>query len=246
MRASGKRLIAVGVAALVAGLVANFPARVAYHWFAPDELALSGISGSVWNGAAAQGSAGGLFLSELTWRFRALSVFGLKAGYAVSARLPSGFVESDLAVGAGGRMYLNNVAIGVPLASFGSVLPIAGIEGDISIQFSRLVLAGGVPVEADGIVGISGLVLRALAPSALGDYRAVLQTNDGVISAVVEDVAGVLDVDGNLILQSDGSYSFVGQVAPDANAPAAVVEQLRLLGSPDPQGRREFRFEGSL
>jgi hypothetical protein len=90
------------------------------------------------------------------------------------------------------------------------------------------------------------LILRALAPSALGDFRAVLQTNDGVISAVVEDVSGVLDVNGNLVLQSDRTYSFVGQVAASANAPAAVVEQLRFLGSPDQQGLREFRFEGSL
>jgi general secretion pathway protein N len=232
--ARAKRLIAVGVVALVLGLIATFPARIAYQWFAPEELALSGISGSIWNGAATQVSAGGLYLSELTWRFRPLSLFSLKAGYAISGRLPSGFVESDIAFGPGGRVYLD------PL------LPLTGIEGDVSVQFRRLAFAGGFPVSADGSVSISGLVLRALAPSALGDFRAVFQTNDGVISAVVEDASGVLDVNGNLVLQSDRTYSFVGQVAPNANAPAAVVEQLRFLGSPDQQGRREFRFEGSL
>jgi general secretion pathway protein N len=244
--ASAKRLIAVGVAALVLGLVATFPARIAYQWFAPDELALSGISGSIWNGAATQGSAGGLYLSELVWRFRPLSLFSLKARYAVSGRLPSGFIESNVAFGPGGRVYLDDLATAIPLAYFNPLLPMTGIEGEISVQFRRLVLADGFPIVADGTANVSGLILRALAPSALGDFRAILQTNDGVISAVVEDVSGVLDVTGNLVLQSDRTYSFVGQVAANANAPAAVVEQLRFLGSPDPQGRREFRFEGSL
>jgi general secretion pathway protein N len=243
---SARRLIAVGVAALVVGLVATFPARIAYQWFAPDELALSGISGSIWNGAATQGSAGGLYLSELAWRFQPLSIFSLKAGYAVSGRLPSGFIESDVALGPGGRVYLDDLATAIPLAYFAPLLPMAGIGGEISVQFRRLALADGFPVTADGTVNISGLVLRALAPSALGDFRAVLQTNDGVISAAVEDVSGVLDVNGNLSLQTDRTYSFVGQVAANANAPATVVEQLSYLGSPDQQGRREFRIEGSL
>jgi general secretion pathway protein N len=244
--ASAKRLIAVGVAALVLGLIATFPARIAYQWFAPGELALSGISGSIWNGAATQLSAGGLYLSELTWRFRPVSLLGLKAGYAVSGRVPSGFLESNVAFGPGGHVYLDDLTAAIPLAYFDPLLPMTGIAGDAGVQFRRLTLADGFPVTADGTVNISGLILRALAPSALGDFRAVFQTNDGVISAVVEDVSGVLDVNGNLVLQSDGTYSFVGQVAPTANVPAAVVEQLRFLGSPDPQGRREFRFEGSL
>ena len=244
--ASAKRLIAVGVAALVLGLVATFPARIAYQWFAPEELALSGISGSIWNGAATQLSAGGLYLSEPTWRFRPVSLLGLKAGYAVSGRLPSGFLESNVAFGPGGRVYLDDLNAAIPLAYFDPLLPVAGIEGEVSVQFRRLAFADGFPVRADGIVNISGLILRPLAPSALGDFRADLQTDDGVISAVVEDVSGVLDVSGNLILQGDRTYSFVGQVAPTANAPVAVVEQLRFLGSPDQRGRREFRFEGSL
>lgn len=243
---SAGRLFAVGAAALVIGLVVTFPARIAYQWFAPDDLALSGISGSVWNGAASQGSAGGLYLSELTWRFRPMSLFGLKAGYAVSCRLPPGFVEANVAFGPGGRVHLDDLATALPLVHFNTLFPVAGIEGDMSVQFRRLTLAAGFPVAAEGTVNVSGLILRALTPSELGDFRAVFRTDDGVISAIVEDVTGVLDVNGNLVLQSDRTYSFVGQVAPAANAPAAVVEQLRFLGSPDAQGRREFRFEGSL
>jgi general secretion pathway protein N len=243
---SVRRLVAVGVAVLVIGLVATFPARIAYQWLGPSELALSGISGSVWSGAATQGSAGGLYLSEITWRFRPAALFGLKAGFAVSSRLPSGFVESDVSFGPGGAIYFDDLSAAISLGQLAPLLPVAGVEGDISAQFRRLALAGGYPVTAEGSVDISGLVLRQLAPSPLGDFRTVFQTEGGIIRAMVEDISGVMDVNGNLLLQNDRSYSFVGQVAPTADTPASVLEELRFLGSPDAQGRREFRFEGSL
>ena len=68
--ASPQRLILAGIATLVIGLIITFPARVAYQWFAPAELKLSGISGSIWHGAAAQGSAGGVYLTNVEWSFR--------------------------------------------------------------------------------------------------------------------------------------------------------------------------------
>lgn len=245
--ANGKRLVAVGVAALIVGLVLTFPARIAYQWFSPGQVALSGITGSVWNGAAAQGSAGGLFLSDITWSFQPLSLLRLKAGYAVTAKLPSGFFETGIAIGAGSSVQFDDLNAVVPLSSLpGSLLPMAGVDGDLNLQFSTLVLTEGTPTEAEGTVEVSGLVLRALSATALGDYRAQLQTDDGVITGTVEDVSGVLDINGDLVVDRDKAYSFVGQVAAGPNAPPAVNDQLRFLGSPDQQGRREFRFEGTL
>lgn len=241
-----KRLLAAGVAVLVIGLVLGFPARVAYQWFAPSQVSLSGISGSVWNGAAAQGSVAGLFLGNITWSFRPSSLLRLKAGYTVTARLPSGFLETGVAVGAGNSVRFDDLSATVPLSSLpDSLLPTTGLGGDLNLRFTTLVLNEGVPAQAEGTLGVSGLVLRALSPTALGDFRAQLHTEGGIIKGTVEDVNGVLDLDGSLEID-DRAFSFIGHVAAGPNAPPAVNEQLRYLGSPDQQGRREFRFEGDL
>jgi general secretion pathway protein N len=245
--AYGKRLVAVGVAALIVGLVLTFPARIAYQWFAPGQVALSGISGSVWSGAAAQGSAAGLFLSDITWSFRPLSLLRLKPGYAITAKLPSGFFETGIAIGSGSSVQFDDLTAVVALSSLPeSLLPMPGVGGDLNLQFSTLVLTGGSPTEVEGTAGVSGLVLPALAATALGDYRVQVQTEDGVITGTVEDVSGVLDVNGRLVVDRDKAFSFIGHVAGGPNAPSAVNDQLRFLGSPDQQGRREFRFEGTL
>ena len=41
------------VGRFIIGLLAVFPARVAYRWLAPPQLAMTGIEGSVWRGGAA-------------------------------------------------------------------------------------------------------------------------------------------------------------------------------------------------
>ena len=43
-----------------------------------------------------------------------------------------------------------------------------------------------------------------------------------------------------------GNYEFTGQVAAKPGAPINIAQQLQLLGSPDSEGRREFRIEGQL
>ena len=69
-----KRLVLAGIITFVVGLIITFPARVAYQWFAPAELKLNGISGSIWRGTATQGSAKGIYLTDINWSFRPLGL----------------------------------------------------------------------------------------------------------------------------------------------------------------------------
>jgi general secretion pathway protein N len=241
-----KRLIAAGAAALLLGLVVLFPARVAYDWFAPSDVQLSGITGTVWGGRAAEGSAGGFYLGELRWRFRPWSLFLGKAAFSLTANPVSGSVETGVAVGVGGQVSLSSLSAQVPLRSLDKILTVRGMEGSLAVQFASVVLEDGLPVEADGTVVLSNLVIRALSQAPLGDYRAVFQTGDDGIGAQLEEVAGVIDIAGTVLLRPDRSYSITGQVGAKEGAPAAIGQQLQYLGSPDAQGRRPFRLEGEL
>lgn len=244
--ASPKRLILAGIATLIIGLISTFPARVAYQWFAPGELKLGGISGSIWRGAAAQGSAGGVYLTNIKWRFRPLGLLTGKLQFATSGNPASGFFDADIALGAGGSFTLSDVAAAVPLSALADAFPLSGIEGDVSLQFEELVIKGGVPVEATGTINIANLVSRYLAPTPLGDFRAEFQTADDGILGSVEAVSGVLELAGTIRLTQDRNFKFVGQVAAKPNAPLSITQQLQFLGTPNSRGQREFRLEGQL
>ncbi len=245
--ASPQRLILAGIATLVIGLIITFPARVAYQWFAPAELRLSGISGSIWRGAAAQGSAGGVYLANVRWSFRPLGLLTGKLRFATGSNLASGFLDADIAIGAGGSVTMSDVAPTVSLATMADALPLSGIEGDVSLQFEELVIQGGVPVEATGTINIANLVSRYISPSPLGDYRAEFQTSgDGVLGSV-QALSGVLELEGSTIkLTADGEYEFAGKVLAKSAAPAAIEQNLKYLGTPDARGFRDFMFPGRL
>ncbi|MEX2496267.1 MAG: type II secretion system protein N [Woeseia sp.] len=241
----GKRLIVAGAAALLVGLVVGFPASLAYQQFAPPGLALSGLSGTIWKGQAAQGSAWGLYLENLSWQFHPLSLITLEPGYRIAAAPIAGFLECDVAATLGG-VRISNLAAAIPIASLQSLLPVNGVEGDLSLQFDKLVLDQGFPVAADGTLAVAGLTIPALSATALGDFRAFLRSTNNQVTGDVEDVSGVLDVTGEITLLPDRSYRLVGRIAAEPEAPEALQQQLRFLGSPDDQGRREFRLEGQL
>jgi len=241
-----RRLILVGIATLLIGLIVSFPARVAYQWFAPNELQLSGIDGSVWRGTATQGSAGGIYIADLRWSFRPLALLSGKLEFVSSSKLASGFFDANVAVGVGGSVTLSDVAGALTLDALATMLPLTGIDGDVSVQFEELVIENDLPVVATGTVNISNLVSLLLSPTPLGDYRAEFQTQDDGILGSVEAISGVLELGGTIRLDRNRNYEFVGKVAAKPTAPDNISRQLQLLGSPDAQGKREFRIEGAL
>ena len=73
-----------------------------------------------------------------------------------------------------------------------------------------------------------------------------LSGGDDGISGSVEDIGGMFDIAGSIRLDAERNYEVRGLIVPTAEAPANVVRQLQVLGSPNERGQREFRLEGAL
>lgn len=241
-----KRLVIAGLLVFLLVLVVTFPARVAYQWFAPPGIQLTGISGSVWSGSATEGLAGGAYLRDISWRLKPAELFTGALAFETAANPASGTMNADVAMGLGGSLALTNLSGNVPLDLVHDAFQQAGISGDVNLQFNRLVLENGVPVDADGSITVASFFARDLSASVLGDYRAVFQSGGDSVSGSVEDVSGDLDISGVITINRDRSYSLVGEVAALPGAPPSIEQQLRFLGSADDRGMRQFRFEGQL
>ena len=241
-----KRYLFAGILVLLIVLLVTFPARVAYQWFAPPDLTLSGISGSVWSGSAAEGLAGGAYIQDIQWTLQPAALFSGKLAFDTVSRPASGTMDTRVAVGLDGSLTLSALRGTVPLDLVHPAFQQGGISGDLRLDFDTLTLQNGMPVEATGNVVVSDFFARDLSAGAIGDFRADFQTVDGAISGVIDDVSGVLDIEGTISLAADRTYSLVGDVAARPSAPPSIEQQLRYLGSPDERGFRQFRFEGSL
>ena len=240
------RLLTAGLITLLLGLLVFFPARVAYRWFAPDVVSLAGIDGSVWSGTAREASAGGVYMRDLAWRFKPLSLFTGKIAYAIEARPSSGFVDANVAVGLTGNVTMNDVKASLPIKALQQALPVPGISGDVNLQFERLQLVDGLPVAADGTVEVANLVAPLVHRASIGGYRAEFFTQEAGVMASVEDTDGVVDLAGSLQISTDRSYQFIAQLAAKSNTPANVRQQMQFLGSANERGQHELRLEGEL
>jgi len=240
------RPLVVGLVTFVAGLVIVFPARLAYHWFAPPALALSGLRGSVWNGSAAEGMVSGVYVRALSWHLRPLALLTGKIGYTVAAIPASGFIDMKVGLGLTGTVTISELQGSLPLQTLEQTVRIPGLRGTMNLQFDRLQFRDGLPVAADGTVEVENLVAPAVDRASIGGYRAEFFTQDSGVVASVEDTDGIVDLAGSLQISKNRNYQFVAQIAPKARTPANVRQQLKFLGSPNDRGQHELRLEGKL
>lgn len=241
-----KRLVLPGVATFVVGVIAIFPARVAYHWFAPATVQLAGIGGSVWSGSAREMTVGGIYLRDLEWRLRPASFFTGRLGFRLEASPSSGFLETELALTPAGSIIVGNLKASVRLQMFAQLLNMPGLSGNASLEFERLRLDDGLPVEARGTVAVAGLTAPLIDPAPIGAYRMEFVSNESGVVASVEDTAGVFDLAGSLTIAADRRYEFLGLVAANDRTSEKLRGQLRFLGSPNERGQHEIRLEGVL
>ena len=241
-----RRLIVAFVLTLVAGLVITFPARVAYDWFAPPGIDLSGIAGSAWRGTASQANIGGLYLGELRWRLRPLDLVRARASFAIEASPAGGVLDGIASIGVGGDVYLAETRAALPLDAIAMIVGVPGLRGTATADIERLQVSDGVPVVADGNAEVRGLLLPLVSPQPIGGYRVELFTQEDGVVASVEDTDGFVDIAGRLLLSRDRSYEFLGQLAPKPETPSPVADQMRFLGSPNARGQYELRLEGTL
>jgi general secretion pathway protein N len=240
------RLIVVGCVTFLAGLMFLFPARVAYQWLPAPTFNLGGISGSVWNGQASQMKSGSLYLQDLHWRIKPLSLFVGQLRYHIEGSPASGFIDGEVSLNLSGTVTASDLRGSMSLQPFEQLMGIRGLNGTVNGEFERLVIENGLPTAANGVFEVFNLIAPNIHRASIGGYRAEFFTQDSGVVASIEDTDGLIDVAGSLQLSADGTYKLVAQLAPKDNTPESVRQQLQLLGSANARGQHELRLEGQL
>lgn len=245
---SPRGLLIIAVLTLIVGVIVLFPARVAYQWLSPPQLAVSGIGGTVWRGTANAIEASGIVFRNVSWSARPLRLLTGRLVYQVNGTPVSGFIEGDVFVSVGRSLDLwaEDLRAALPLQLFAEILNVPGLSGNCSLQLEQIELLDGMPVQLDGVLDIANLVAPRVNRGSIGGYRVEFFTEADGISGSVEDTDGVIDIAGSLRLKSDGSYQLLAQIIAKSSTPADLARRLERLPATDDRGRRELRIEGSL
>lgn len=243
---SWRGLVTTGAIVFIVAALVLFPARVAIKWFAPPDLAISNIHGTLWNGGAGEASISGLYLRELSWTLHLLRIFTASLSYSVAAKPLSGFIESEASVSLEGKVSLSGLTAILPLELFATAVGIPGLQGSASFKFERVEIVDDLAVVADGIVKVANLYVPILGPDSLGGYSADFRTQNNGIVASIEDTDGVVDLAGSLQVRTDRSFEFLSKVVVKPETPQSIHQQLKFLPPPNERGQQELRLEGVL
>ena len=238
--------IATGVLTLVIGLIIMFPARVAIGWFAPAEVTIGGIQGSVWHGSANEAAVNGLYMRDVEWSLNALQLFTGELSYSVDATPVAGFLESDVIIGYGGVLTLSDLTAALPLDLLADAANVPGLQGSVSLSFERIQIVDGLATAADGTAQFADLIIPIFGRDSLGGYKAEFFTQNNGITASIEDTDGVLDMAGSLEVSADRSFKFIALVIAKPEAPQRIRQLLQTLPAANNRGQRELRYEGIL
>ncbi|MDJ0759172.1 MAG: type II secretion system protein N [Woeseiaceae bacterium] len=245
MKNHRRKLVAIGLLALIVGLIVNIPARVALQ-LVPDSVSVSRASGTIWNGRAGAVLVSGIYLRNVEWQTKPIGFLTGKLALSVRAAPASGFVESGLAVGLNGAVTLTDLNASMPLSVFADAISVPNLSGSASLQFDQLSVRDGVPTSANGTIEIADMTVPTVHRSSLGGYMLEFSDLDGGVIASIEDTDGIVDIAGTLTLASDRSYSLLAQLAAKPATPAELARQIEFLPDGNAAGQHELRLEGSL
>lgn len=244
--------LALGIGAYVAFTLASFPATTAYRWFAREPVRLAGIEGTVWTGRARIGSVAELPFTDIRWHVTPWSLLVGRLAVDLQARLTDGFISGHVAA-TPTAVEVTELKASTSLPTLRSVLPVQGMQGLASAEFSKLRLEEGWPTAVVGRLRVEGLEVPPLGQPnqlvALGNYEITFDDDtpaDG-ISAMFHDTGGPLEATGTLTLKTGRAYVLDGFLKPRPDASAVLVQGIAIMTpEPDAQGRRRLMLTGTL
>jgi len=247
-------LIAVGLAAAFAFVIATLPARLLESQLPRAGLAADGLSGTVWSGHARALSWRSVPLGDLRWSVAPLELLRGRIGGDFSLIRPDGQLDGRIGVTLGGTLHLRDVRADLPVEAI-SALPVGiprGWRGRIDGRFEHIVVAAGWPTRLEGTVDMEGLIAPPPRNASIGSYHIVMpdpkvgESDDGPLTAHVSDTEGPFSFDGSFTLDRERNFLLDGTLATRGNTPPELARSIELLGPADSSGRRPVSVSGTL
>src|SRR5688500_15786852 len=231
---------------LLAGLAWTAPAEVAYR-YARDRLgpiALSGISGSVWDGRAEQVTAFGRGIGALDWHVRKSPLLSRRA--IAQLKLGGAGIDAQARVDAARDVVrLEGLTLALPAAMLGPALDIPALvfEGRVVLDVPEAEIVGGYLRSARGSATWKDIGVQGAAVARMPGIRAEFApAADGSIVATIRDLGGALAIDGRVTIR-DGKFDSETRLSLREPAPQ-LGEMLKFIGERTPDGASLLRVQG--
>jgi hypothetical protein len=247
-----KGYITIALLVFIASLIAQAPAATLYAWFkpkAPAPVELIGLQGTINTGRASGLNVNNRStLNNLNWKLQPWRLLLGQLGFHLESHGDT-TLDSHIALSIFGSTGINDTQGVMNLKTLLTAIgqPFLPLDGQARLQLKSLRLRSNQFKSADGRIEIRGLAWTlAQEPIVLGDFAAVVTTENDTIIAQFQPLAGTLELNGTAKLSPDQSYEAQLQLRPKPGAPPLLNSLLGSIGPADPQGWYHIRQQGKL
>ena len=245
-----KRGFVIGVVAVLA-FVVILVARLPASWLVPAPpapIACTTVDGSLWNGICGGLVYQGKTLGDVRWTVHPLKLLSGRVAAHVVLNRGSGTSQPSSAAGdveigfSGKNITARDLKADVPLDDELRSLLNINYLGTLHADLKSVRAAGNALQEIHGVLEAHDL--REPRGANFGGYSLTFPGGSGEQVGQLHDLGGgPLSVQGTVKITNPPGIVVQGLVAPGPKAPQSLQDDLRMLGSPDSQGRRMFSFE---
>jgi Type II secretion system (T2SS), protein N len=246
-------VVLIGLAAVLAVIIAALPASIITH-FLPPSVHADDFSGSIWHGSAGKISVDARDAGALEWHLHPAALLGMDVSADVHWVKVGFVVDAAVSIDRQG-LTAHAVKGGGPIEDLRDFGVAPGWRGTAAIDFSELKSDLVKPLAAVGALRVSNLTAAQIAQGAdLGGYELRLAEGavgaDGSVTAQLTDTGGPLDAKAVIRYSApERTGLLTGTLRARADAPPALLEQLdsivQMRGR-DPQGRIPVDLEFAM
>jgi general secretion pathway protein N len=217
LKANKKLWISLGVMLFLVFVLSSIPAIWgAWVLTRGTGLAMSGVTGSVWNGKASLASlqlnGQEHSLGQLSWKLNPFSLVSRCA--QVTTKLPMQQFDGEVCAGSNGEVEVHDADLSVPASLLQSKVPVP-IQGQLSSHIETMQLRGNVLQKLNGKFTWNNARVNTGANWLdIGSYAAELSDNgNNGISAKLFQLSGPVEVDLQIELTAPSGGRVTGRLA---------------------------------
>jgi hypothetical protein len=244
-----KRAIWISLLAIL-GFATILLVRLPASWlkgFLPPNIACGDIAGTAWEGSCSRVTYNGAPLGNLNWELHPAALFRGKLAAFVDLTRGDDFIRGDIEAGRGESIVAHDLQAQMPLDP--SPIPgmSTGYTGNVSLNLAFLRVEKGIITAIEGQAESTSLYSKQ-DRMVIGAYSVSFPKVAPGAEPVgtVMSLDGPVDFEGKVTLTKEPGYRIEGRVRPKADTPPAIVDQLKILGTPDSEGWRPIGQVGTF
>ena len=242
MRSSRITWVVVLVLVLLCSLLASAPARMLSLVLPGEQVLMSGLAGTLWQGSASRCllrlPQGYLHLGAVKWSLQPLSLLTLAPRLTLSSEWGSQSISGELALRGSRDIDIVELDGRIDADLLRQFAPVA-LAGSFFLQLARLQMRDGLPYGGEGrVVWQDGSWQSPRGPVQLGTYALDFNQPPGeALLGEVLTLAGPLEAEGRLQLEGR-KYSLDILVSSPERLDEQLQQALSLMAAPEAGGFR--------